>query len=220
MIISSRLKENELYRDREHASKELLDSLPLDIFQNSNMLVIAVSKGGAYFAQNIAKKIDKEMDILLAEDILSPQNSSVSIAVITETEDIIIHKELIDSFEINEDYIYCEAKRKYNDDILANKYRLRKGRDIKDVKDKDILLIDESIETGLSIYGAIKSMITLGARSIYVAVPVLDKEVCAKLLNICDGIYSPSKVNNYVSIEYYYESYSEITDKDLDLSIY
>lgn len=217
MVTLNRLKENELYRDREHASKELLASLPFDNFQNNDMLIVAVSNGGAYFAKNISKHINKEMDILLAQDIVAPENSSVSIAVITETEDIIIHRELIESFDINEDFIYSEAKRKYNEDIMASKYILRKGKDIKDIRDKDILLVDDSIETGLSMYAAIKSMITLGARSIYVTVPVLDKEVCEKLLSICDGIYSPHKVDDYVSIEYYYQDFTVVTDKELEL---
>jgi len=212
MVTLKRLKENELYRDREHASKELLESLPLDNFQNSDILIVAISNGGAYFAKDISKKIDKEMDILLAQDIVAPQNSSVSIAVITETEDIIIHQELIKSFDINKDFIYSEAKRKYNEEILASKYRLRKGKEIKKIKDKDILLVDDSIETGLSMYAAIKSMITLGAKSIYVTVPILDKGVCEKLLSICDGIYSPYKVNDYVSIEYYYKEFTIIED--------
>ena len=78
-------------------------------------------------------------------------------------------------------------------------------------------MVDESIETGLSMYGAIKSMITLGARSIYVAVPILDKEVCEQLLSICDGIYSPYKVSNYVSIDHYYENFNTKIDKDFEL---
>jgi putative phosphoribosyl transferase len=153
----------------------------------------------------VAKRLDFKHDILLSEKIKAPNNKNVTIAIITESEDVVIHHQLINSFEIEEDFIYTEANYKYNETILNYKYKYREGNKIIDISNKKVILIDESIETGFSMYAAIKSMITLGAKNIYIVSPIIDKIAYNNLLTLCDGIYSNYKVLDYVSTDYYYK---------------
>ena len=52
---------------------------------------------------------------------------------------------------------------------------------------------------------SVKTAISLGAKNIFIAVPVLDNFVYENLVTICDDIFCPHKINDYISIEYYYE---------------
>ena len=47
--------------------------------------------------------------------------------MVSETEEIVINDILINSFDINLDYIYGDAKRKHEDKILSYIYRYRKS---------------------------------------------------------------------------------------------
>jgi len=107
----------------------------------------------------IAKATDAQMDILLTEAILAPNNPELAIAMVSETEEVVMHKALIDSFGINEDYVYSEAQRKYEEEVLAYVYKYRKGKDLVSLKGKYIVLTDECIETGLTMMVALKSVL-------------------------------------------------------------
>ncbi len=213
--MSHELNPNIYFKDKEDASKQLIDALPLDLLSNSETVVIGVSQEGVYFADRIADACRAKMDILLCEPILAPNNPEVSIAMISETQEVVMHKALVDAFDINEDYVYSEASRKYEDEILTYVYKYRKGKELVSLENKYVVLVDESIETGLTMMIALKSVIARGAKNIYVAIPILDKEVYENMLTVCDGVFSPHKIQDYISIEYYYQNFDLLDTEEI-----
>ena len=206
---------NTYFEDRADASIQLIETLPVELLSENETVVIGVSEGGVYFADQIATAIDAQMDILLTEPILAPNNPELSIAMISETEEVVMHKALIDAFEINEDYIYSEAQRKYEDEVLDYVYKYRKGKNLVSLQGKYVVLADECIETGLTMMVALKSVIARGAKNIYIATPILDKAVYQNLLTVCDGVFCPHKIQDYISIEYYYKDFEVLSFEDI-----
>ncbi|GIT98390.1 phosphoribosyltransferase [Sulfurovum sp. TSL1] len=206
---------NAYFEDREDASKQLIETLPIELFSKNETVVIGVSEGGVYFADKISKAINAQMDILLAEPILAPNNHEVAIAMVSETEEVVIHKALVDAFEINEDYVYGEAHRKYEEEVLSYVYKYRKGKDLISLKGKYVILADECIETGLTMMVALKSVIARGAKNIFIATPILDKGVYQNLLTVCDGVFCPHKIQDYISIEYYYKHFERLNFEEI-----
>lgn len=203
------------FEDRYDASKQLIETLPLDLLSQNETVVVGVSEGGVYFADQIAKKIGSPMDILLTEPILAPNNPDLAIAMISETQEVLMHKALVSSFGINEDYVYAEADRKYEEEVLAYVYKYRKGRDLVSLKGKYVVLADECIETGLTMMVALKSVIARGAKNIYIATPILDKAVYQNLLTVCDDVFCPHKIRDYISIEYYYKDFEPLPFEEI-----
>jgi len=203
------------FENRKDAANKLIDTLPLDLLRNNETVVIGVSEGGVYFADQIAKAANAEMDILLTEPIMAPNNNELAIAMVSETEDLVMHKALIDSFGINEDYVYSEAERKYDEEILTYIYKYRKGKSLSSLKGKYVVLADECIETGLTMMVALKSVIGKEAKNIYLATPILDTTVYQNLLSVCDGVFCPYKIQNYISIEYYYREFGVLGYEDV-----
>jgi len=206
---------NAYFVDREDAAKALIETLPIELLKQNATVVIGASEGGVYFADRIAKAINAQMDILLTEPILAPNNPEVPIAMISETEEVVMHKALIDAFDINEDFVYNEAQRKYEEEVLGYVYRYRKGKDLVSLKGKYVILADECIETGLTMMVALKSVIAREAKNIFIATPILDRSVYENLLSICDGVFCPHKIEDYISIEYYYETFKQPTFEEI-----
>jgi putative phosphoribosyl transferase len=209
--MSKDLNHNIYFDDKEDASRQLIETLPLELLSGNETVVIGISEEGVYFADQIAKACDVQMDILLTEAILAPNNPEVPVAMISETQEVVMHKALIDAFEINEDYVYSEAERKYEDEVLAYVYKYRKGKDLLSLEGKYVVLTDACIETGLTMMVALKSVIARGAKNIYIATPILDKAVYENLLSVCDGVFCPHKIQDYISIEYYYKNFEKLT---------
>ena len=194
-----------LFKNREEAVKKLIDEFPTQLFSNENTIILGVSEGGTYFASFLAKELNLPMDILLTEPIYSLINPKLSIAMVGETEEVVIHKALVEAFNIPKDYIYNEAQNRYLDEIIGYMHKYRNGERLKNLEDKYVILVDECIETGLTMMSAVKTAISLGAKNIFIAVPVLDNVVYENLVTICDNIFCPHKIDDYISIEYYYE---------------
>jgi putative phosphoribosyl transferase len=206
---------NAYFENKEDAAAKLIETLPLKLLQDNETVIIGVSEEGVYFADQIAKATEAQMDILLTEPILAPNNPELAIAMVSETEEVVMHKALIDSFDISEDYIYSEAHRKYEEEVLAYVYKYRKGKELVSLKGKYVVLADECIETGLTMMVALKSVIAREAKNIYIATPILDKTVYENLLSVCDGVFCPHKIQDYISIEYYYKDFKTLDFEEI-----
>jgi len=199
-------KHEAIFKNREEAFKELFDALPLEFFSLEETIVLSVSEGGVYFAEELSKKLNCRMDILLTEPIYSNVNKALVIAMVGETEEIVMHKALTDAFNISIDYIYAQADIKYQNKVIGYKEKYREGRVLEGLDNKYVILVDECVETGLTMMTAVKTAISLGAKNIVIVVPILDNVVYENLLTICDNLFCPHKIDDYISIEYYYKS--------------
>jgi putative phosphoribosyl transferase len=213
--MSNDLNHNIYFDDREDASNQLIETLPISLLLENETVVIGVSEGGVYFADKIAQACSSPMDILLTEAILAPHNPEIAIAMVSETEEVVMHKALIDAFDVHEDFVYAEAHRKYEEEVLSYVYKYRKGKELVSLEGKYVVLADECIETGLTMMVALKSVIARGARNIYIATPILDKVVYDNLLAICDGVFCPHKIQDYISIEYYYKNFDVLDFEEI-----
>ena len=204
------------FRDREDAAERLIAEIPLNIYSLDNVIVLATSEGGVYFGDKLAKKLGCRLEILFTEPIYSEINKKLIIAMVGETEEIVMHRALTDAFGISKDYIYGEAQRKYTEHILSYIERYREGVPLQDLNDKYVILIDECVETGLTMMTAVKTAISLGAKNIFIAAPILDNVVYENLVTICDNIFCPLKINDYISIEYYYDKIDPFSFEEIE----
>jgi len=205
-----------LFENQEEAAKELHSLIPNGYFHPEDSVVIAISEAGVYFASYLSREEKIPMNIFLSEAIYAPNNSELMIAIVSETEEMVIHELLVESFGIDKDYIYSEAHRQYEESVLSYVYKYRKGIPLENLEGKNVILVDECIETGLTMTVALKSMIEMGVKSVYIAVPILDRGIHQNLLTICDGVFSPHQIDNYISIEYYYKNKKSLNFNKLE----
>ena len=201
---------------RENVAKELVENMDLEMFDAKNTITIGISEGGVYFAHHLAQGIECDMDILLTEPIKAPNNEEATIAMISETQEVVMNKALIDSFDISEDFVYTTAQDRYDNEVVSYVYKYRKGEPLVSLQDKDVILVDECVESGLTMMASIKSVIERGAKNVYIATPILDKSVYDNLQSVCDGVFCPYKIEHYISIEYYFEHFNQITFKEIE----
>jgi len=207
--------ENRYFKDRKEASEQLLESMDLDKFDYIKPIVIGVSEGGVYVANQLALRLNCMMDILLTEPIKAPNNEDVTIAMISETKEVVMNKSLIDAFDINEDFVYTTAQQMYDEKVVSYVYRYRKGEELLSLDGKDVILVDECIESGLTMMASLKSVIERGAKNVYIATPILDKMVYDKLLTVCDGVFCPHIIEHYISVEYYFDKFDDISYEEI-----
>ncbi len=204
-----------IYKNRQEAVEDLLAILPQQLMQKEQWILLALSRGSVEMAEEIAQKLSLFFDIFIVKPIVAPNNDDCQIAMVSETKEIVMHEELVHAFGISEDYIYAEAQRRYNDDILDNIYKFRKALPLSNLKDKTVLLIDEGCETGLSTMCALKSVLNLQTKKVLLATPVIADDLFHSLDLKVDKIYTNHQIENFISVERYYDSLERIPGKKI-----
>ncbi len=207
--------EDYLFKDRYDAYKALVEILPIKVMQHEKWIVIALSSGAVEISARLAERFGFDFDLLLSEPIVAPNNEECQLAMVSETNDIVIEEKLTQSFGISLDYIYEEGERLFHERILKYQHRYRNGLGIGDLHDQNVLLIDEGCETGFSTMCALKSVINMGVRKVSLATPIIPEDLFAVIDKKVDKIYAVHTIRDFISVDYYYENLPKLKTKEL-----
>jgi len=209
-------KYKSILKNRQDAAKRLMDVMPMQRFKDENWKLIAVSKSGLELAYYIKEKYKNSVDILFSEAIMAPNNSECEIARVCESEEIVINEKLVSAFEIKYDYIYGEASRKHEEKILSYVYQYRKGKPFQSMHNEIVLLVDEGCETGFKFMIALKTILAMKPKAIYIAVPVIPKDILEFLEPFADDVFFLYDIDDYVETSLYYEEFEKIDEETIE----
>lgn len=205
-----------MFKSRSDAAEKLKEQLPLDQMKHEKWHLVAVSSGGLELIHYLNKRLKLEKDFLFSAGIYAPKNSECELARVSEHEEIVINDRLVEAFEITHDYIYGEASRKHEEKILSSIYKYRKGEHFADMQGETIMLVDEGAESGLKLMGAIKTVLAMNPKAVYVAVPVLPNDLLDALEPLADEIFLVSALDDYVETNSYYEEFATVNDEQIE----
>ena len=206
-------KYKHILKNRQNAAQKLIDLIPMHKLKDESWKIVGVSSGGLELAKFIRKQLPNHLDILFSESIVAPNNHECEIARVSEADEIVINEKLVQAFEIEYDYIYGEAHRKHEEQILSYIYKYRKGRAFSSMKDEIVLLVDEGSESGLKFMTALKTILGMKPKAVYIAVGVLPSDVLELLEPFADDIFFIHAIDDYVKTSLYYEEL-EIVDEE------
>ncbi|NPA59170.1 MAG: phosphoribosyltransferase [Epsilonproteobacteria bacterium] len=205
-----------ILKNRQDAAQKLQEVIPMQRLKDELWKIVAVSNGGLELAKLISNQLPNEVDILFSEAIVAPHNSECEIARVTETDEIVINEKLVKAFEIQYDYIYGQAQRKHEEKLLSYIYKYRKGKAFSSMEDEIVLLVDEGSETGLKFMSALKTILSMKPKAVYIAVGVLPNDTLELLEPFADDIFFLYNINDYVETSLYYEELEEINEEKIE----
>lgn len=215
----SKDKEQSSFLDYKDAANKLVEILPVKQMQEEKWLLIAMSFKAIPIVNQIAKKTMLDFDLLFTQAVFAPNNDECEIARISEGEEVVIHERLIKSFDINLDFVYAQASRAYEEEILANIYKFRKGASLSSLEKRKVLLIDQGIETGLRAIVNLKTIINKKANFVAIATPVIASEVADDLETMVDELFLYLKIDEFIDVGFYYDEKIQLTPESVLLML-
>lgn len=212
-------KTNYLLQSREDAGKQIYDMLPRDRVKSDAWQIVALSFGATLVAAEITRRFKLPLHFLFSASITAPNNHECELARVSETEEMVIHDNMVGSFGVQYDYIYGEANRKHEEKILSQIYKYRQGEPFENMHDRVVLLIDQGCDTGLTFLVAVKSILAMKPKAVYIGVPCIASEIVEVLEPLVDHIFYLYEIKEYIETAVYYESFEEVDTKIIEALI-
>lgn len=191
------------FRDIDDALEQLVSKITqIDL---SNTLILGLFREGSILSKRVAQHYGLPLEYFFVSSLNAPENEDCPIAFVSEKMDVVIDECLSYSFEISNDEIYEQAYKHFKNILLPKSKRLRGENIMTDFKDKDVLIVDEGVETGFRVELAVRACVKEKCKSVSLATPVLSKDMWGFFSNQCDRIYYVLKPEYFVSRAYYYQ---------------
>ncbi len=200
-----------VFRDRFEAG-ELLANKLLAYKNDPNTLVVALPRGGVPVAAVIAKRLHLPLDIFFVKKIPSPYNPEAAIGAITENKDEFINERAIMMLNVSRPYIEEQEQ------ALLQKMRQKRALYNKPripVEGKRVILVDDGVATGASMYLAAKALKKEGAREVVIAVPVAPPDSIALLREAADEVVVLDIPADFMAVGQFYQDFHQLEDEEV-----
>ena len=205
-----------LFQNRQEAGK-LLGNILRAFKGHKETIVLGLPRGGVVVAAEIAKTLDCLLDVIVPRKIGHPINPEFAVGAITEDSELIFDRESSTFLDLDYEAIkpIIEEERKE----LKRRIELyRKGKPPLDLKEKQVILVDDGIATGHTMLVSIASVKKQQPKEIIVAVPVLPLSNVDVIQKACDHLAYLASPKHFYAIGAFYKDFGQTTDKEvLDL---
>ncbi len=202
-----------IFQDRHEAGKLLAKKLTAYTHQ-SNVLVLALPRGGLPIAVEISKSLKVPMDIFLVRKLGAPGYEELAMGAIAQGDVMILNQDVIDFYGIRPEIIdhIVEKEKK---ELLRRNQLYRGNRPLPDLKDHTLILVDDGIATGATMHVAIKAVKKMHPKKVIVAVPVAAPPTLFGLRSEVNDIVCLYEPEDFSGVSQWYRKFDQLSDEEV-----
>lgn len=198
-----------MFADRKDAAIQLAQAL--EKYKGKNALVLGIPRGGAETAYYVAQYLQAEFSLLISRKLGHPMNPEYAIGAIAEDGSIYISPYAQGDVSDETIHVIEEEQKK---EIERRIKKLRKGKPLPELKGRTVILADDGIATGATVFAAIEMCKKRHAGKIVVAAPVSGPDVEEQFRNKADEVVILEKPEFYHAVSQVYEKFDQLSDEE------
>ncbi len=180
-------------------------------------LVLGIPAGGVTVAAELARKLGLDLDVAVVNKITPPWNSEWGFGAVAFDGSVVLNEDVLGAIGLDEaelDKCIERARSK----VRRRVELLRHGDPLVELADREIILVDDGLATGITMRGALEALARAGAKRIIVAVPTAHGESVAKILTCrqVEAVYCPNLRTRYeYAVAQAYLHWHDLSDQDI-----
>jgi predicted phosphoribosyltransferase len=201
-----------IFTDRSDAGKQL--AAKLAAYSGPDTYVLALPRGGVPVAYEVAKALEAPLDVFIVRKLGAPGREELAIGAIASGGVKVLNRETIEELAVDEATLNAILLREETE-LRRREQTYRDDRPKPDVAGCTVLLIDDGLATGASMYAAILALRALSPDSIVVAVPVAPPDTVVQLQQYADDVVVLAMPRPFRGVGAWYADFTQTTDEEV-----
>ena len=202
-----------LFRDRRDAGRLLAEKLAA-YATRPDVLVLALPRGGVPVAYEVARRLGAPFDVFVVRKLGVPGHEELAMGAVATGGVRVLNDQLVEQLGIPDQMIDAVAARERQE--LARRERLyRGGRRPPDVRGRTVILVDDGLATGATMYAAIEALRKQNPGRIVVAVPTASPETCEEMKVKADHVICAITPDPFQAVGRWYQDFSQTSDEEV-----
>lgn len=195
-----------MIKNRIEAGKLLAQKI-----HEKNSIVLAIPRGGVVVGAHIAKKLECPLDVAISKKITPPDYSEYAIGAVAYDGSTFQSKHW-DEFS-NKPGFEDEVKKKQ--DEVKRRLEEYRGNSDYDFGEKTIILVDDGIATGATVFAILNWLSKIHVKKIILAVPVMPASTYDMMKSLTAEIICLEIPVDFSSVGQFYEEFDQVSDKEV-----
>ncbi len=202
-----------IFHDRAHAGVLLAKELAA-YRGDPNALILALPRGGVVVGYELSTALHLPMNIFLTRKLRTANNQGCAIGAVSETGALYVNQDVLDACHLSGEDV-DELVLGEEGELKRQKTLYRQGRPLPPLANRTVILVDDGIATGATLFAAIKSMAALAPRRVIVAIPVAPPDIGAHIRPLVDQCVILATPEPFSTVGALYTEFEPVTDSQV-----
>ena len=202
-----------IFRDRAEAGRRLAEKLR-QYAKRPDVLVLALPRGGVPVGYEVARALSAPLDVFLVRKLGFPGQEEFAMGAIASGGARVLNTNLIQRLHVTPETVDAIAAKELRE--LERREQAYRGSNLlPSVRGKTVILVDDGLATGASMYAAAAALRSQEPARIVVAVPVGAPDSCGDFGALVDEVVCAEMPEPFVAVGQWYDDFNQTTDEEV-----
>ncbi len=202
-----------LFSDRREAGRILARKLS-HYAGRSDVLVLALPRGGVPVGFEVARALDAPLDIFLVRKLGFPGHEELAMGAIASGGIRVVNEDVVEMYRIPARQLESVAERERRE--LERRERAYRGdRPAPRLSGRTVILVDDGLATGSSMRAAATAVQSGRPARIVLAVPVAPPSAVHQFRDLVDEFVCVQTPEPFLAVGRFYENFEPTTDEEV-----
>jgi putative phosphoribosyl transferase len=201
------------FRDRHEAGSALADALR-KYANRSDVVVLALPRGGVPVAYEVAEALGAPLDIFLVRKLGTPGHRELAMGAIASGGIRVINEDVVRMLGIPSEAIDAVAREEQRE-LERRQQAYLEGREPAALGGRNVILVDDGLATGSTMKAAVQAVRQRQPARVIVAVPVGARDTCREMADLADEVVCARMPEPFSAVGQWYLDFDQTTDDEV-----
>lgn len=203
----------QIFRNRREAGKVLANLLTA-YRGREGVVVLGLPRGGIPVAWEVAAALGAPLDAFVVRKLGAPGHEEFAVGALATGGRVVVNDDVLRALRVTPQQLREVAEREGRE-LLRREAAYRGVRPPVNVTGKTVILVDDGLATGASMFAAIQALREADPAEIVVAIPAAPESTCREFAGIVDDVVCASMPTPFLAVGESFWDFRQVGDEEV-----
>ncbi|MGA8252029.1 MAG: erythromycin esterase family protein, partial [Mycobacterium sp.] len=209
----TRHSQRRVFRDRREAGRVLANLLSA-YGDRQDVIVLGLARGGIPVAWEVAAVLHAPLDAFIVRKLGAPGHEEFAVGALASGGRVVVNDDVVRGLRITPQQLRDIAEREGRE-LVRREASYRDGRPPVDVTGKTVVLVDDGLATGASMFAAVQALREAEPAHIVIAVPAAPESTCREFAGLVDDVVCATMPTPFFAVGESFWDFRQVSDEEV-----
>jgi erythromycin esterase-like protein/predicted phosphoribosyltransferase len=202
-----------IFRDRSEAGRVLAGMLS-GYRGRKGLIVLGLPRGGIPVAWEVAAALGAPLDAFVVRKLGAPGHDEFAMGALARDGRVVVNDDVLRALRVTPQQLRDVAEREGRE-LSRREAAYRGGRPPLELAGKTVILVDDGLATGASMFAAVQALREMKPAEIVIAVPAAPESTCREFAGIVDDVVCASMPTPFLAVGESFWDFRQVSDDEV-----
>ena len=178
------------------------------------VIVLGLARGGVPVAWEVAASLGAPLDAFIVRKLGAPGHEEFAVGALASGGRVVVNDDVVRALRVTPQQLR-EAAEREGRELQRREAAYRGGRAPLELAGRTVILVDDGLATGASMFAAVQALRDMSPAEIVVAVPAAPESTCREFAGLVDDVVCASMPTPFLAVGESFWDFTQVGDDEV-----